>query len=60
MLTSKEIKLIEDCGKIFNRFCKLEVYHQSDQKDVADAIHTIQHIIMKRDAYRNHPEIFQK
>ncbi len=59
MLTDEEIKIIKESAKLFNRFCKLDEYCTSDRKDVCDAIHVIQGIVMKRDAYRNHPEIFQ-
>lgn len=59
-LTFKELSIIDDCLTIWNKFNELEVLHQDDSQDVKDAIHTIERIVMKRSAYRDHPDVFEQ
>jgi len=59
-LTFKELSIIDDCSTLWNKFLELEVMHQDDKKDVKDAIHTIERIVMKRSAYRDHPDVFSE
>lgn len=57
-LTFKELSIIDDCATVWNKFIELEELHPDDKKDVKDAIHTIERIVMKRSAYRDHPDVF--
>lgn len=57
-LTFKELSVIDDCATIWNKFCELEELHPDDKNDVRRAIHTIEQIVMKRSAYRDHPDVF--
>jgi len=57
-LIKEEIELLEHLCEIWNNYCKLTTLHPQDGREMCDAIHRAQHIIMKRSAIRDHPEIF--
>lgn len=57
-MTNNEKEFILQTINLCNSFLHLNNMSSDDINDVRKAIHTIQHIVMKNEAKRNNPDLF--
>lgn len=57
-MTEKELNLIEILANVWNEYLQLPEQHCNDRQEFCEAIHRLQHLLMIRDARRNHPDVF--
>ena len=59
-MTEKELNLIEILANVWNEYLQLPEQHCNDRQEFCEAIHRLQHLLMIRDARRNHPDVWQQ
>jgi hypothetical protein len=57
-MLEKELEIISLLVNVWNKYLELPEQHCCDRQEFCDAIHRLQHLVMIRDARRNHPDIF--
>ena len=57
-LNSPELEIVNLLADAYNKFCELPKQHPQDGAEFTDAIHRLQHLVMKRSTVRDHPDIF--
>jgi hypothetical protein len=58
-MNEAEINLLELSADLWNGFLSLEKYHPNDDQEFCFHIHSLQRIIMSREAIRNNPNLFK-
>lgn len=59
-MEKEEIEIINCSADLWNKFAKLEQYHNEDINYVRGHINAIQAIVMSRETIRNNPNLFNR